>query len=333
MNEMAKQVNKTVIGGFVISAIILLIVAVMVFGGGKFFKKTISFVMFFDRSVKGLKDGAPVIFRGVEIGTVENVIVRADTKKLEVDIPVVIEIEPERFHLIGERLSRDPYELAKLLIDRGLRCRLTLESLVTGQLMIEMDFFPDAEVRLEGIDVGYPELPTMPTELDEFAQKLQKLPLEEIFEKLLAVVESVEKTLSAPELMEIIRNLKTASANLTHLVDNTNNFVSHVEGQIDPLSTGLQATMGDARKLLKDVDGEVGALSTRIQDAMVSGKKALDQADRTLQTYKGLVDERSDMRKDIELALTEIALAARSLRALTDYLEQHPEALLQGKGE
>ena len=330
---MAKQVNKTVIGGFVISAIILLIVAVMVFGGGKFFKKTISFVMFFDRSVKGLKDGAPVIFRGVEIGTVENVIVRADTKKLEVDIPVVIEIEPERFHLIGERLTRDPYHLAKLLIDRGLRCRLTLESLVTGQLMIEMDFFPDAEVRLEGIDVGYPELPTMPTELDEFAQKLQKLPLEEIFEKLLAAVDTVEKTLSAPELMDIIRNLKNASANLTHLVDNASNFVSHVEGQIDPLSTGLQATIGDARMLLQDVDGEVGALSTRIQDAVVSGKKALDQADRTLQTYKGLVDERSDMRKDIELALTEIALAARSFRALTDYLEQHPEALLQGKGE
>jgi paraquat-inducible protein B len=84
--------------------------------------------------------------------------------------------------------------------------------------------------------------------------------------------------------------------------------------------------------LLQNADGEVKALSTKAQGALVSSKDALDQATSTLNTYEGLVDERSVLRNDLETALNEIAQAARSIRALTDYLEQHPEALLQGKG-
>ena len=118
---MAKQVSKTAIGGFVISAIALLVIGIVVFGGGKFFTKTIKYVMFFDRTVKGLKVGAPVVFRGVEIGSVDSVVIRADTQKLEVDIPVVVEIEPDRFQTTGEsKLPRNPYDRAKALIEGGL---------------------------------------------------------------------------------------------------------------------------------------------------------------------------------------------------------------------
>ena len=94
---MAKQVSKTVIGGFVISAIVLLVIGIVIFGGGKFFTKTFKYVLFFDRSIKGLNVGAPVVFRGVEIGSVNSVAIRADAETLKVDIPVVIEVEPERF--------------------------------------------------------------------------------------------------------------------------------------------------------------------------------------------------------------------------------------------
>lgn len=332
MDEMAKQVSTTVIGGFVISAIALLVIAVMVFGGGKFFKKTVSFVLFFEKSVKGLKVGAPVIFRGVEIGSVENVLLRADAEKMKVAIPVIIEVKPEQFQMTGKRLPADPFEKAKIMTDSGLRCQLTMESLVTGQLMVEMDFYPESQVRLSGIDMGYPELPTMPTELDQLADSLKKLPLEEIAEKLLSAVASVERTLNAPELMDTLRNFKTASENLNRLIEDADTFLAHVDRQIDPLSTGLQTTIGEARNLVHNADVEVNALSGKAQDALVSGKETFDQANQTLQTYNGLVDERSEIRKGIAAALSEIELAARSIRALTDYLEQHPEALLQGKG-
>ena len=87
---MAKQVSKTVIGGFVISAIVLLVIGIVIFGGGKFFTKTFKYVMFFDSSVKGLNVGAPVVFRGVEIGSVHSVVIRADAEKLKVDIHEII---------------------------------------------------------------------------------------------------------------------------------------------------------------------------------------------------------------------------------------------------
>jgi paraquat-inducible protein B len=337
---MAKQVSKTVIGGFVISAIALLIIAVVVFGGGKFFTETEKYVLFFDRSVKGLNVGAPVVFRGVKIGSVDSVLIRGDTDKLDFDIPVFIEIELDRFIIIGEtELPEDLYEQSKLWIDRGLRCQLAMESLVTGQLMVEMDFYPDTPARLTGIDLGVPELPTRTSEVDQLTQKLKKLPIEEIAEKLLAAIGSIEKTLSSPELMDTVRNLKATTGNANQLVLNidrlvgdADKLVKNIDRQIDPLSGSLQAAIGDARMLLQNTDGEVKALSTKAQGALVSGKDALNQAVSTLNTYEGLVDERSALRNDLEAALNEIAQAARSIRSLTDYLEQHPEALLQGKG-
>ncbi len=329
---MAKQVSKTVIGGFVISSIALLIIGVLVFGGGRFFTKTIKFALFFDGSVKGLNVGSAVVFRGVKIGIVENVFIQADAEKLAVDIPVIVELEPEQFRVSGKRLPKDPYEKAKRLIARGLRCQLATESFVTGQLMVAMDFDPDKPVRLTGIDVGYPELPTIHSDLEQLAEKMKEIPVEDLFKKIQATMTNLDKLVGAPELMDIIRNVKTATAKLDTLLVNADKFMVHVDQQVNPVSTGLQASMGDIRQLVKNVDSQVNRLSPKAQDAMVSAKGTLDEATQTLQAYKGLVDKKSDLRIDMAIAFQEIARAARYFQAFFDYIEQHPEALLQGKG-
>jgi paraquat-inducible protein B len=336
---MAKQVSKTVIGGFVISAIALLVIGIVIFGGGKFFTETVKYVMFFDRSVKGLNVGAPVVFRGVEIGSVDSVVIRADTEKLTVDIPVVIEIEPDRFQTTGEtQLTRDPSERIKMLIERGLRAQLTTESMVTGQLMIEMDFFPDTPVRITGIDAGYPEIPTKPTPIEEIAETLKKVPLEEIFEKLLSAINNIEKVLSAPELMDTVQNVQEATKSANQLIQSadkmikdTNTLVLNVNRQVDPLSENLQGAVGDVRKLLQNADGQIQPVSAKLQDTLVSARKALDGARTTLANIDTFAAERSAFRIKLDASLEEIAAASRSVRALTEYLERHPEALLQGK--
>ena len=81
---MAKQANKTMIGLFVVGAIVLLVAAIVLLGSGRYFKKTHRYVAFFEGSVKGLAVGAPVMFRGVRIGKVEDFAVyveRADLIK------------------------------------------------------------------------------------------------------------------------------------------------------------------------------------------------------------------------------------------------------------
>lgn len=93
---MAKQANKTVIGLFVVGAIILLVVALVVLGSGRFFKETHPYVAFFDGSVKGLSMGAPVMFRGVRIGKVEDFAVYYKRAKNKFKIPVLITLYPKK---------------------------------------------------------------------------------------------------------------------------------------------------------------------------------------------------------------------------------------------
>lgn len=334
---MAKQVSKTVIGGFVISAIVMLVAGVMIFGGGQFFKKTLKFGMFFQGSVKGLKVGSPVVFRGVEIGLVDSVVIHADAEKLKVDIPVVVEIELDRFHTTGE-LPKNLYERAKVLVERGLKAQLLMESMVTGQLMIELDFHPDKPIRLVGKEMGYPEIPTIPSTFQELAQRLKKVPIEEISEKLLFAIKGIEKLLSAPELMDTVRNLKEATQNANQLILSTDKMINdadtlvlNVNQQVNPLTKNLGAAVDDARKLLQNADGQIQPVSDKLQDALVSARRALDQAQQTLVTIDSFAGERSAFRHKLDVSLEEIAAASRSVRALTDYLERHPEALLQGK--
>jgi len=170
---MAKQISKTAIGGFVISALALLVIGVLVFGSGKFFKETQKFVLFFQGSVKGLSEGSAVVFRGVEIGSVEVVVVQVNPKKLDGRIITIISLEPDRVEVIGEELP-DMVKRLKLLIDRGLRAQLVMESFVTGQLMVALDFHPDKPIRLVSEDMGYPEIPTISTTAEELEQLSRK---------------------------------------------------------------------------------------------------------------------------------------------------------------
>jgi paraquat-inducible protein B len=327
---MSKQVSKTVIGGFVISAIALLVVGVLIFGSGKFFKSTDKYVLFFEGSVKGLNAGAPVAFRGVEIGSVESVVLRADPETLNVQIPVVIEVEPDRIHLT--RGVRGPREknLPKL-IDLGLRARLTMESMVTGQLMIDLDFHPDEPARLVGTDLKYLEIPTIPSTFEQVTETVQKLPIEEIFQKLSDAADGLEKVFNSPDLKEIISSLKVAAQDADKLIVNANKLVKNVDGQVGPLAKSIKVTAMDAQKLLKDVDGEIVAVVSSIQGAADAAKAALVQGEETLKTLEGGIGEDSALVYDLRNALRELSSANRSIRILADYLEQNPDALIRGK--
>ena len=115
---MSKPANKRLIGIFVLGAIALLVIAIVVLGSGKFFRKTFKAVCFFEGSVGGLNVGAPVVFNGVRIGEVTDVVLRYDTRDLTATIPVYIEIDPQRMKTLGPRPTSFEENL-KLLIDHG----------------------------------------------------------------------------------------------------------------------------------------------------------------------------------------------------------------------
>jgi len=346
---MAKQASKTIIGVFVVGSIAMLIAGVIFFGSGDVFKKTIKYVMFFEDSVKGLSVGAPVIWHGVKVGSVSSIVLRANTKKLSINIPVVIEVDPKRIEIEGA-LAKDPRERMKHMIAKGLRARLALQSIVTGSSMIEIEFLPGTPARLTELDTRYPEIPTLRSPMDKLAQKLENLPIEKIAGKLVDILDNLDDLLKDPEIKEMVHNLNVGSQKLDGVLENADKLIIDADDRVNQISDSMQATLADAQKVLKDaskdldgvssdarkllqgVDVQVKPVVKEIQGVLFSAKTAMDGATKTLVAVDGLVGERSNTRHKLNRALDEISAAAKSLKSLMDYLERHPESLLKGKG-
>jgi paraquat-inducible protein B len=329
---MSKQANKTVIGIFVVGAIALVVVAVLILGSGKFFKQTLKAVCYFEGSVGGLNIGAPVVFRGVKIGSVTDVILRFETTKLSFVIPVYIEIEPDKFAVVGVRPSQLGQNL-KTLIDRGLRASLEMQSIVTGQMQVGLDFQPDKPAKFAEfrIDTTTPEIPTIPTPMQELAKKIQKLPIDEIFEKLSSTLSKIDNLVGSPEIVEAIRSVNLALTDVRKLVQN-------VDNRVGPLASSIEGTVNDYGKLARDASNKIDTLSLglsdtikEIQKAVSSIEKTLGEAQLTLAQARQTLSEDSTLSYEITETLDELQKGARSIRLLADDLKRRPESAIWGK--
>jgi len=298
------------IGGVVVLALIILAVSLVVFGSGKFFKKTQKFVLYFDEPVKGLDVGAPVLFDGVAVGSVTSIIIVAKSAKKEIYIPVTIEIELERFQLQEAGKTVDPQKNMPILTKRGLRAQLGMQSLITGKLLIELGFYPETPVNLKNIDKEYTEIPTIPSTTSKLAQALEKLNLEEIQNKLESALTGIDNLFKNPDLTASIKGLRDT-------LQNARKFIARVDRQVDPLANDAKKAVRDIGKLANNVNGRVDGLATSL--------------DKTLSAARGVISEDAPLVVELENTLKEISAMSRSIRLLADYLEQHPETLIRGK--
>ena len=160
---MMRKANKTKIGVFVVGAVVLLVIAILVFGSGALFKQTDKYIVFFDGSVKGLAVGAPVIFRGVKIGNVSSIDLAYNEGTKSVLIPVVIDVELSRVKGVPEKFGYPDY---LRFVQEGLRAKLEIQNFITGQLMLAFDFYPENPQKIYNIVKNYPELPALPISPD-----------------------------------------------------------------------------------------------------------------------------------------------------------------------
>src|SRR5262245_23666947 len=174
---MRKRANPAVIGGFVVGAVALLVIGVLLLGGGRFLTEQHTYVLYFEDSVEGLSVGAPVTQQGVRIGSVSDIQVQYLRWKGEFRIPVFIDIEPGRVKEVGvgDSPRRGGEAFIKFLTERGLRAQLHLDSLVTGQLSVQLGFHPGTPVRLVGGEGKVPEIPTIPSAFDQVSATVQSL--------------------------------------------------------------------------------------------------------------------------------------------------------------
>jgi len=331
---MSRQASKTLIGGFVVGALALVVIGVLLFGGGRFWKERPTYVMFFEGSVKGLSIGAPVIFRGVRVGSVMDIFMYFDGKDLSVRIPVLVELGEGKVEAVNMGSVKEIQEgpiaasppIMEEMIKRGLRAQLQMQSFVTGQLLIALDFYPNTPALMMGAMNEYHEIPTIPTPLQTISRKLEDIPLEQMIARLNSSLDGIDRLLNAPELAESIANLNQALKEIQNLVRN-------VDGRIEPLSAGIQEAVKDYSKLAKDMGRRIEPLASGGDEALKSIGFAVRRADKVLGKLEGLFSEDSLTMVELKSTLKEFSAAARSIRLWADYLERHPEALIRGKGD
>ncbi len=351
---MSKPVNNTLIGAFVVGALVLLVAAVMILGSGKIFTKTEKFVLYFDGSVKGLDKGAPVVFQGVKIGSVTDIYMVADPISLKTWIPVIIQIDTRGIKLTsGKPHIREDIEL---LIRHGLRAKLDIQSPVTAKLMIQLGMYPHTPVRLiKGAAVlkgglpDLPQIPTLPSTFQLVLQAIQELDLKGLVKKFNGIMDGLAVIISSPASRRLPEQLQKVLAGADRLI-------AGIEAEIGPLAGDTRGAIRDYRALAGAAGEKLEMLSTDLEktlahtDKLVAGlsgeldqlkpglKRSLATLQDTLKRLKGfsggletMVGADSATVYDLQTALKEIAAAARSMRSLADYLSRNPNALIKGR--
>ncbi len=331
---MSKQANPTLIGTFVIAALALIAGGVAIFGGSELFQRKTKFVSYFDGSVKGLRVGSNVVFRGVRVGYVTDVSLVVHVEDLGFTIPVTYEVLGESFTVMqgGRVVDQDERGTTNLdeLIGAGLRAQLGVENFVTGQLQIDLDLRPDQPAVFRGREPLYPEIPSIPSDIQQVVERVQrfvadiqeKVDFEKLGEDLQGVIEGLNRLVNSEDLSESLAGL--------------NRFVNAEDTQ--QLTASLNTTLGDARAALTDLRALVGTADTQLSALGTELRPAIERLDQTLaagqqvlENASGQLDADSLTTYEIVNTLKEVQGAARSLRQLTEYLAQHPEALLRGK--
>jgi phospholipid/cholesterol/gamma-HCH transport system substrate-binding protein len=318
----SKRASPTLVGVFVLGALALAVAGLVVFGSGKLFRRTERFVAVFSGSVNGLSVGAPVKFRGVQVGSVSQILLGLPGMTLpELRIPILIDIDQTTARRLGAMVNpADPVTLAAL-IDQGLRAQLQLESIVTGVLFVQLDLFPNTPATFYlPPNSGYLEIPTQPTLLQEASQtaadlvaKLRDIDFEGVATSIRDAARGVSTLTDSPELRQALTAVREA------MVD-------------------ARATLATANHTLVDLKPRIGPFVGRVDGGVAQLQKTLERLNQTLGVFETtltgfntLTDPRAPLVYQATNTLAELSDAARSVRQLADYLDRNPNAILTGR--
>jgi len=323
---MSRRASPTAIGAFVVVAVILAVAAVAVFGSGRFFREVQPCVLYFKGDVNGLKVGAAVKFKGIQVGTVKNVllslgdVVQSDERTQDLRIPVIIELDEENILQRGGRVRPDPETIARL-VDLGLRGQLKMESFVTGVLYVDLAMYPGTPADLQGgTDAPYPEIPTLPTALEEaqrkagaFLSKLDQLDVGGLAKSLNKTLASLDGVLASPGLKETLDGLPSTVK------------------KVDDAVAQLRQTLASVENLSDELKGEIKPLADRLNAAAEHADHTMVAARGAMHHAEVLLEPGSPLVYQLGQTLNDLSLAAAAIRRFVEDLERNPSALVRGR--
>ena len=342
-----KRASTKLIGVFVFGAILLAAGALFLFGSRDIFQKKRYFYAYFEQDVNGIDVGAPIKFRGIEVGSVKSIvgIYNPDTS---VVIPrILLEFHPET--LQGAKVAPGEYTLFQPLVRRGMRASLRSQSFLTGQLYVSLDFYENRATRTLGkADDKYPEMPTIDSGLGEILAAFEDLPLDALIAQLTDTLDSLEVVLSNDGISDAADFLPTFIADLDAVIKAIGVFTTD---ELPATTAQLRSTLktGDAsintltdklaNETLVTLDTSMKTLTEQLSNeslvnvasTMQQFEVTMSQLETTLDTAQSQLDPNSQVSIELTNMLREIKLTASQLRSFTQYLEAHPEALVRGR--
>lgn len=312
------------IGLFVVVGLALAFTTMVLFGRLNLFGETRAAEIVFDGSVNGLGVGSPVTFRGVRVGAVSSVAIAFDPKNHQAHIPVKIRLAQSSV-ILPKGATRETAQISRWVAE-GLRAEVVPMSLIADDSEIDLDFNRSVPARLHPQIVDLPEIPVDDAASGQIAQELSTLPLKDLVSNAVLTLQSVKKLSDSlgKSLPAVLDSTMRTSAKAGQAIDTAQTAIETLQTRIDVTLVGIDRLTGSA-------DRQVNGRGADLHALLVSSNQAISNARDVLGNVKGMTDERSPDRANLEAALNDLSAASASLRGFASDIEQNPRLLLTGR--
>ncbi len=332
---MTRRPHAVRVGIFAVAGLAILLGALVAVFGARIFKPSERAVMQFTGSVYGLQLGSAVVFRGVRVGTVRSIDVASENGRFA--LPVTAELDSEKLELIGS--VKGDGALSALVL-QGLTAQLATQSLLTGQLYVDLDLRgPGRPVERDA--AGRVRIPTTLTRFQSLQEQLDRVDVNRMSDDLAATLAAARGLVGGPEIKQTLAELAQASAALARLA-------ASMDKRLPALADAAKGTLRQAG----DASGRVGSAADRVSSAsdrvgtaaeraqtlltpgsplMISVQQAADELGRSASALRSATAEDSASVQSVQRAMGDVSRAARAVRELADQIEQQPQSLIRGR--
>jgi paraquat-inducible protein B len=299
--------KPAVVGGFVLGGLLLGVVATLVFGGTRWFSHTEHVVAVFTDSLSGLTAGSPVTFRGVTIGRVASIKVRVNAPAVAPVIQVYLDLEPDKISWTRGPSTSARADLQSAVM-AGLRAQLNSQSLVTGELSVDLDFHPRAPVVQVDSSAELLQIPTIASDLQQFKDQVRDMNLPDIAIQTRLVLTALQRLAATlqPEIAPVAQSLQATLAATTATAEQVSRLSAESQRQVTIDGNEL----GELLKTAQQASAHIDALAVSLDE---------------------MTSPRSVVRTDLDGTLRDLAASSSSLRLFTHDLERNPLGTLMRK--
>jgi paraquat-inducible protein B len=318
----ATPIKPSILGGFILSGLVLAVTAILLFGRIDLFRPTEQAVVIFLDSISGLAVGAPVSFRGVQVGSVRRIAIDLDRENTAARVFVTLELDRNAMRSDGDNNPDDPTGLDRL-VRAGLVAQLDTSSLITGQLEVELDLRPEINTAVTRTASGIPEIPAVASPFASIKTQIEQLQVRQLVDNTQRTLESIRRVsdLLGEKIGPLMDSVQKAS-------DEANGTLRVAAGAIETISSEANRTLRDFDGLALVGQRQLTGRGAELSRVLVDAGHTVRELNTLSVSLNDMVSPRSQTRGDFDAAVRDLSATASSLRDFSREIDRDPSLLL-----